>query len=324
MTVYVTSIDFDDCISTQKEPASLRSYIETNQLLINFIQQNQSDKKIMLVGSNRQSLMIDLDKCFSGLFKGKKAGSCYTAIDYISKQVGAEFDPFTLSDIFLDKLPGYSVNLFLHEVHELFAEEPEKIIGLMEYTQITEKNPELKLQTRSPAEFLSEDKINVLYAQMQKVAIEHPNDEISFDFFDDRSDILDSLNEFFRAYPSLIAKNITLRLFQYQAGHPPELAHEAIHGTGEIDYAYYQTVKNMCEITKNTQYTYLDGSTLLECVTPERLGFKSKEKTSVLEVTTSDRGAPTFFQPASLQSYVPASGRVIATTNLTVPTAAMG
>ena len=162
MTVYVTSIDFDDCISTQKEPASLRSYIETNQLLINFIQQNQSDKKIMLVGSNRQSLMIDLDKCFSGLFKGKKAGSCYTAIAYISKHVDAEFDPFTLSDIFLDKLPGYSVNLFLQEVHELFAQEPEKIICLTEYTQITQKNPELKLQTRLPEEFLSEDKINVL------------------------------------------------------------------------------------------------------------------------------------------------------------------
>ena len=83
---------------------------------------------------------------------------------------------------------------------------------------------------------------------MHKIALEHPHEDIVFDFYDDRGtkitpDILEHLKAFYTKYDHLIPKNLTLRLNHYAGSTLTHLA--SVQGTGFIDSNYRQTVKDM-------------------------------------------------------------------------------
>ncbi len=79
------------------------------------------------------------------------------------------------------------------------------------------------------------------------MANENPNDDITFDFFDDRLDIINSLNTFFSQHPDMIPRNVTLRINQYSTRDPLRLC-SSIQGTGQIDSHYKDTVKTMATL----------------------------------------------------------------------------
>ncbi|MCX7117248.1 MAG: hypothetical protein NTW94_04980 [Legionellales bacterium] len=168
---------------------------------------------ITFVGSNRQSKEIDE---VNGIVGNK--GSCFPAIRRICDILETELDTFLLADIYGDLPDGTA-----------FA---------------NATNPEYK---GSHAKWLFDNhKGTILYAQMQRIANANPKEPIVFDFFDDRVDILESLERYFSKHPSLIPSHVTLRLHQYEGFEVKR--HCSIQGHGFIDANYRETVKEMAAI----------------------------------------------------------------------------
>ena len=308
MKIHISSLDYDGCLFTKTTlPKSMDDYITNNRLLLERIAHAYSefDKKLILVGSNRQSTDMDASNGFRG------TGSCFLAIDHISKHLGIEFDKFLLSDIYLGKNAGHTINTFLSVVNALNLQD--KIFGLQEFMTLNDAkflaekgHSELVTVNGSVAsKAFSEDKINLIYAQMHKIASEHPDDEIVFDFYDDRTDILQSLFGFFDKFPTLVPKNVTLNGFLYAAGTETEpfLCAEC-PGTGDIDTTYSQTVLKMGRIAQEQDpYASKSGRPyrMSEYVTPELL-----QPSAQMEVEARFQASQAEMRAKSIAFYKPA------------------
>ena len=294
--IHVASLDYDGCLSAQRH-AQVDYYTAANQRLIDFLKADKDKfgKEIILVGSNRQSLMLDGSL---SVYNGN--GSCFIATDLICKHLGFEFDRFILSDIYLGKEPGFTLNQFFEAVAKTQLQD--QVFDRPHILTLCKEDKLKPLFQLSADAFFSIDKINLLYAQMQKVASEHQEGHIVFDFVDDKEEILRSLNGFFRQYPSLMPKNVTLRLFQYtpyvfrplvqnilNADQTISVIHE-IQGTGMIDFDYYQTVKNMGELAERVQPRALnrDGFMMSTCLNPELLKDIRQEKETQKKYAAAD------------------------------------
>ena len=317
-SIHVASIDYDGCLSARSH-SRIEYYTSANQPLINFMKANKDkfDKEIVLVGSNRQSLSLD-----GNLSIFNRNGSCFMATALICKHLNIEFDKFILSDIYLNQESGFTLNEFFKAVEsdKLKVELQDQVFDAVHFSKLYEEDQLKPLFQLQPGKFFTQDKINLLYAQLQKIASEHPDDQILFDFFDDKEDILNSLDYFFRQYPSLIAENVTLRLFQYKPNVFKPMAHSilnadktisithGIKGTGNIDFDYYQTVKNMGEIAERhePQGINSNGYSMSSYLTPALLEELRQEKigaSTLLSIADSNISASAqlgFFPLASL------------------------
>ena len=206
-------------------------------------------------------------KCRGNVFEGNKA-----FLQHLNEE-NKSFDGVFLStasnrqSVHLEKNAGkmnctYSFPVLLQLLEFLKQNNPTKLIQLdalllADIRGNLDAGEAFKLATTDadtadqPHCLFDETKATILYAQIHKVATEHPNDEITYDFFDDRQDILDSLSTLFSQYPALLPKNVTVRMYRYAGG--PVSLHAQIQGTSDIDVNYRETVKQMCHI-------YLDYS----------------------------------------------------------------
>lgn len=184
------------------------------------------------VGSNRQG---DFDDISNAAQNGN--GSCYPQIQRISEYLDAEFDDFLLADVYNNLESGETLKRALtHLYSEQNDYDPEIInkITLLDWLHDTSK-------------------LSLLIAQIQKLASEHPDDDIEFYFFDDKKVILDALGEFFSIPENcqLLPRNLkALHLIPYPSikaddGMDSFVSYAPIIGTGDIDFNYRQTVKSM-------------------------------------------------------------------------------
>lgn len=221
MTIRVLSFDFDGCLFHEDYSSNEQNVIKSNKPFLNRIyQENQEFKKVYsLIGSNRQSFSTDYTNA-----KLNKTGSCFPALQQLSVYLGTSMDTFLLADIFGDLPEGTSFKRATNEDEK-------------------EHSPYL----------FDDTKVTVLYAQIHRIANKHPNEEIIFDFYDDRGngahgrrvDLLEQLKSFYGKYPGLIPTNVTLRLHQYAGKEVNPIANGEIKGTGFIDENYKQTVKEL-------------------------------------------------------------------------------
>jgi hypothetical protein len=197
-----------------------------------------TNPKIAFVGSNRQSVPDDFSNSHAD-----ERGSCFPAIAAVSKELDAVLDELLLSDIYNDLPDGTSFK------------------WAMDHTNANNKDynlTDLTLIKGSPNWIHDESKLTLIYAQIHKVASEHPNDTIHFNFFDDREDLLDNLHTYFSKYPELIPSNVTLKLKQYRGPvdsfdkpiEPLVRDYPFIQGSRiSCDANYRQTVKDMAAVT---------------------------------------------------------------------------
>ncbi len=220
MTIRVLSFDFDGCLfNINYIYSSNKNVITHNEAFFARIKdENEGIARIItFVGSNRQSFEIDFGNSYL-------KGSCFPAVREVSTHLEAELDTFLLADIYGD-LPG--------------GESYRRAIDP------TYKGPHAYW-------VFDETKATILYAQMQKIAVENPTEDIIFDFFDDRMhDILPSLRHFFETHRMLIPSNVALRLFGYEGKGVTPVAN--ITGAGIIDINYRQTVKDMASVALTTK-----------------------------------------------------------------------
>ena len=155
---------------------------------------------------------------FIGAYSQDPLSVPLTAITQVAKQLKAEFDPLLMADVYND-LPYGTAYYQATQAH-------------------ASHNPNIHAQwPEDPS------KITILYAQLHKMAIEHPDAQITFDFYEGNKVICDNLLHFMHKHPELIPHNINLRINHYQNGtlsqHPP------VVGKGPTDSNFRQTVKDM-------------------------------------------------------------------------------
>jgi hypothetical protein len=221
MTIRVLSFDFDGCLFHRGYVNSEdKDVIKSNEAFLAAIRQENKEYTTVysIVGSNRQSYNVDMANAW-----GK--GSCFPAIKTISDYLGTQLDTFLLADIFGELPSGTS------------------------YSRATSAQ---KHEVEHKDWKFDETKTTLIYAQIHKIANQHPNEPIILDFYDDRGngaravhDILEQLRDFYTDHPYLIPANVTLRLNHY-AGDKVTLMNE-IKGTGFIDAHYRKTVEDLSE-----------------------------------------------------------------------------
>lgn len=227
MAIRVLSFDFDGCLFHEGYLyAQDQDVIKQNQAFFDTInkenKENRYSKTYSIVGSNRQSLRIDENNS-----RGK--GSCFPALQQVSAYLGTVLNKLLLADIYGNLPAGTSFNQALQGMtsHDL---------GVKDW-------------------IFDESKATILYAQMHHFANLHPNEEIVFDFYDDRGlgkrghvyDILEQLRDFYIKSPHLIPSNVTLRLSHYAGGDVTAIAtvKGADKGAGFINSKYRETVQEM-------------------------------------------------------------------------------
>jgi hypothetical protein len=98
-----------------------------------------------------------------------------------------------------------------------FADLYAKLPPETRFTRALEALKNLNTPIEHPEWVFDEKKAAVLYTLMKKKAIEFPNEEIIFDFYDDRKDIIQSLINFYARYDYLRPPNVILRLHHYDS-----------------------------------------------------------------------------------------------------------
>ncbi|KTC83040.1 hypothetical protein [Legionella cincinnatiensis] len=187
MTKIVYSFDYDGCLNPVRFAIDPDDFLQINedlqQLLIN--KNRNYDKAYVLIGSNRQSFGTEQYNADENI-----NGYAFENIPCFAKEIGAEFIPFWMTDIYNGLKMGTAFECATNE-----------------YTNKT---------VGSHASYLFDElKITLIYAQLQYIALANPNDEIHFEFYDDKATILNALSDFFKKNQQLIPSNITLKLKQY-------------------------------------------------------------------------------------------------------------
>ncbi|WP_454782631.1 hypothetical protein [Legionella sp. WA2022007384] len=238
MTIRYLSFDFDGCLFN-KEYCELPhddfskhlgdAVLAANKGFLNWIKRGNAEfsAAYAFIGSTRQDYYTDLIN--SGSWVNFK-GSCCPPMETICKHLGINLDRMLLADIEDDLESGTSFKRIMDEIIN---------DSWMDDTNQVHKHASLSINQ------IDEYKRTILFAQMQKASIEHPGEEIIFDFFDDRMDILYTLKNYFTQHPHMIPINVHLRLHAY-AGEDVRLQAE-IQGLGIPLTSYGSCLKQMQE-----------------------------------------------------------------------------
>lgn len=195
--INVISLDFDGCLSNNTfQNADNSDIIAANHELLSKLAADTNDNFFqagyLMDGSGRQDLRVE----FNNSKPPSKKGRCFPALkkieehlNNISRKVKFKLDTYLLGD--RDK----------HEYGGLFTQ------GLMDDYE--------KFIANSSKNFPDESKLMILYAQMHRMSKLHPNSEITFDFYDDKENVLEGLSQFFEANRDFMPPNVILRLHHY-------------------------------------------------------------------------------------------------------------
>ena len=225
--IRVVSADYDVCLARKNFNGDI---VEDNRLLVDALlsTKNNYKKTIGLIGSNRQSSRDNKRNTTQN-----NNGSCFDQTPKFYAAIDAEFNPFLLADLYNNAPHGTSFKEATSSVNNEFKHK-----GWLH----------------------DKSKISIIYAQIQKIANEYPDDEIDFEFYDDKDEILNGLYLFFNRNKKLIPKQCTLNLHRFAgkeiANYPP------IIGEGEfINKNYAQTLIEFAKTVLKSFAVYdVDGN----------------------------------------------------------------
>lgn len=249
--IYVLSLDFDGCIFIGYQDSE--AFVAANQPFIKTIiarvKQENFSKLILMIGSNRQSLETDIFGCCL-----LKTPSCFFVYQQLAaefnKHIPCELDPYLLADSYGNQPAGENFNnaLLCYQQAGLGSQ---AIQADVVNTNTLMNEISKKQGTIFSSFAFDERKLNCIYAQTHRSSSQYPNDEISFTFCDDRTDLLVALHNFFSENSDLLPK---LRLhFYHQAstGISLQSLQSDIYGNGPTDY---NIAANLRKMTAGLEY----------------------------------------------------------------------
>lgn len=226
------SIDLDGCFLGYSFLNNIEAgVVEANRELIDILLENSSQYQstTLFVGSNRQSIYDDCVNATSN-----KNGSGYPRVKQIAKAIRARLDKFLLTDLYNDLPDGTTFK--------------------KAFDYLDENQWGYSPGDKSEHEWLHDkSKLTILCAQMYKLSSENSGDEIDFDFYDDKEEILQNLHALFERHPELIPPNVKLNLFRYAGPvdssnlkiEPLIQPYPSIQGRGIINHHFRETIKEI-------------------------------------------------------------------------------
>jgi hypothetical protein len=218
--IIVASIDYDGCLSHPGYQQALEDFpdkpmpdvlMDNNPIIMEFLRSKHP--LILMNGSNRQDVRTD----FSNSNNSRGAiGSYFSMLEAIGEKIGegTVVSPFVLTDLYADKEDGYA------------SERAKKLhtIAPHQYPPGSTVNG----FKGEPEWSFDDQKVSIVYAQIQKLSLAHPDDEIEYNFIDDREDILSSVVNFFAQHPEMIPGNVTLKIQRYYNANTDSKSTQAI------------------------------------------------------------------------------------------------
>lgn len=243
--VFVASIDFDGCSDTQHGKQHIIDDV------LKCVAQYPSIKHIaVIIGSLRQSLACDyMNAVNNAVHHGNILLSCHgigadltdklrsavAACEDLSEKPTVEFDPFMMSDIFnyLEEGTTYKA---LHRFHEKLrqGEKPKQfVIRSLDDNYVDLLGMSTHSKVTHSFEWNDKSKISTLITQMHHFAQKYTEKpKIHFRFYDDRLDILTTLNDYFKA-GLLIPSTVTFDSVQNDE-YMLRVPFAPIQGVGEV------------------------------------------------------------------------------------------
>ncbi|EKD28306.1 MAG: hypothetical protein ACD_79C00346G0002 [uncultured bacterium] len=256
------------------------------------------EKIILISSSNRQDIKTDV---FNRIHNreshgGHDNGSAFlflsTFASFLKKRLGdkIEKDQRTLSDIWKGKNFGceYEQVKEFCECYDIkkFNQDDKNLNNFLEdFKKIDEE--------KNKDSFFNHSKIPLLYAQMHSFAKEHKDNDILFEFYDDRKDICLALYYAFSKFPELLPENVDFKIYRYSPapningnekiikgsvlknayGTPlSEDGYHIIKGDGKIDKNYQENVKKLHAIYQD--FSLLTGTDIgKDILELETIGF---------------------------------------------------
>src|SRR6185312_7156933 len=178
---------------------------------------------IFLNGSNRASLREDLYNRIHNFdtVGGFDTGSAFKFLKDFTEAVHKSLeapnpdvrkivhDPRTMSDIWN---PDNPTTQTLLESESKGIDYPIGFIN--DKTELEQHKKHLHQHTAHNQSF-DHSKISLLYAKIHALALEHPNEKIVFEHYDDNADICNALYYAFSTYPQLLPSNVELRIYHF-------------------------------------------------------------------------------------------------------------
>lgn len=238
MPVVYHSLDFDGCFSNETVTFALgenwyidksneqvnHAFLTANaQILKQLSEKGEDEKTVLLVGSNRQDPYMDFNNGAGGWIP---SGSAYPRMEAFANAIGAEFNSFLLADLESDTLESGQTYRKLKDSGYLVENGSYQVS--LDLKTLKEQFP----QGRDDG-----SKVSLLFAQMQLAAMKHPEDEVAFNFYEDRKDIAKGLRTFFQKNPELIPEKVTFIIIGYSG---PQFTQEQVQN-GLEDIIMHQT-----------------------------------------------------------------------------------
>lgn len=231
-TIHAYSFDFDGCLYTQNYLDCHKDVVRANQQLMDHVKEKaEQNGAIVMVGSNRQSRDIDV---FNNIDKRLK--SCFKSIEQIAHHTGAKLEKTLMADIENDLPLGTAFD------EAIEAENNKTNNGYVSdegegHYRVTDQ------------EF---EKFVMLYVQMHKLAMDYPEQNVQFYFYDDAPMILEQSCKAFTNNTSLVPANVTIH-FQHYLGNETPINQNYGHvvGTGQKDKLYREHAKLMMQYTNH-------------------------------------------------------------------------
>jgi len=132
-------------------------------------------------------------------------------------------------------------------------------------------------------------KVTIIYAQAHKIASENPAAIITYNVYDDRTDILTKIKEFYAAYPHILPHNIVLNLHHYDGSTLTTIWKEkysdklvennSVKGSGLIDFNYRKTLKSIHNFDGNPNQLYSKLEMLADWIQKNQMKDKVTDNT---------------------------------------------
>lgn len=267
--VRVSSIDHDGCIGIPDvNPTETVIYHQ------DIIAQLNDDKQklgfhfdYVMSSSSRQTIQVD---CFNAMHN--RNNLVFPVAHAFARKINAYYDPFWLADIIEGKKPGHTISLLNDNLTSIIANP--------RCHTISDRILQSLMDKHTTQYCLSEDKINIIYAQAHRIALLHPDAFVEFNMYDNLIEtVLNPLSQFYLTFSQCLPKNLKLSLYHYDSDQPstgsaltlPSLVN-SIDGTGKPDEQYYNTVNTMTQIARDNEgnqptyhmVNYLNPSHLFE------------------------------------------------------------
>ena len=194
--------------------------IDPNIIISNIrpqIAEIRADKILLMVGSARQSYLLDSASCASS-----EQGQYFRKL----KELPAKIKEATWHDAVVD----------CHLLADTFG----KLKSGTSFKMAASNNA---LRLNQADCVYDTSKFILLYVQIQKVAIEHYSAEVIFNFYENDAAILGRLQNIFTSYPELMPNNVKLRLCQYSENEKAGQISRELQGWGCFSPFYSVSIK---------------------------------------------------------------------------------